>query len=270
MIKNITYSNGKITYYDTGRGEVVILLHGYLETAEVWDDFARDLAREFRVISVDLPGHGNSFLPGDSYSMELMAGAIKAILDHERIDKVLMTGHSMGGYVTLAFLENYPSRLHAYCLFHSHPYPDSKETVCNRKREIKVVECGKKDVIYPVNVPKMFADFNVERMKEKLEKHKTIAAGINADGIIAVLNGMIQRPSRIEILERGDVPLLFILGRHDNYIPCEEMLSKIRMPGNSETLILENSGHLGFVEQKEKSLQAITGFYSGYIKNKNL
>ena len=265
MIKNITYSNGKITYFDTGSGEVVILLHGYLETAEVWDDFAKALANKFRVISVNLPGHGDSFLPGNSYSMELMAAAVKAILDHEGIDKVMMTGHSMGGYVTLAFLDKYPSRLNAYCLFHSHPYPDSKEIVCNRRREIKVVERGKKDVIYPVNVPKMFADFNVAGMKEKLEKHKKIAAGINAGGIIAVLNGMIQRPSRADILKQGNIPLLFILGRHDNYIPCEEMLGKISLPGNSETLILENSGHLGFVEEKEKSLQAITGFYSGYL-----
>ncbi|HKL66754.1 MAG TPA: alpha/beta hydrolase, partial [Bacteroidales bacterium] len=220
MIKNITYSNGKITYFDTGSGEVVILLHGYLETAEVWDDFAKALANKFRVISVNLPGHGDSFLPGNSYSMELMAAAVKAILDHEGIDKVMMTGHSMGGYVTLAFLDKYPSRLNAYCLFHSHPYPDSKEIVCNRRREIKVVERGKKDVIYPVNVPKMFADFNVAGMKEKLEKHKKIAAGINAGGIIAVLNGMIQRPSRADILKQGNIPLLFILGRHDNYIPC--------------------------------------------------
>ncbi|MEA1887609.1 MAG: alpha/beta hydrolase [Bacteroidota bacterium] len=265
MKKTIDYQKGKIGYYDEGSGNVIIFLHGYLETSDVWRGFIPGLAERFRVISIDLPGHGGSGVFGEQHSMDFMADAVLAVMNEEGIAKAMLTGHSMGGYVTLAFVEKYPERLSAYCLFHSHPFDDTEEIIANRKREIRVVESGKKDVIYPVNIPKMFADFNTNRFKDQLEHNKEIASAIPADGIIAVLKGMISRPSRIEILEKGDIPLLMILGKHDNYIPFNEVKDMIKLPANDEMLVLEKSGHLGFIEEKEKSQQAIINFY-----NKNL
>lgn len=266
MEKNIDYKQGKIRYYDEGSGNVIILLHGYLETSDIWRDFIPGLADYFRLISIDLPGHGESDVFGEQHSMEFMADAVLAVMNEEAIEKAVMTGHSMGGYVALAFVEKYPERLFAYCLFHSHPFADTDEIIANRKREIRVVESGKKDLIYPVNIPKMFADFNTDRFKQQLEHNKKIASAIPAEGIIAVLKGMISRPSRLEILEKGDIPLLMILGEHDNYIPFEEVMDGIKLPRNSELLVLGKSGHLGFIEEREKSQKAIIDFYNKQLE----
>lgn len=261
MRKSIKIREGEIVYYDRGKGELIILLHGYLETSQVWDEFINGLSEQYRTIAIDLPGHGDSSVFGREHSMDLMADAVKNVMDAEGLDKAMLTGHSMGGYVALAFVEKYPQRLHGYCLFHSHPFADTEEIIANRKREIKIVESGKKDIIYPVNIPRMFADFNVEKFRGAVERNKDIASGISEEGIIAVLNGMISRPSRLHVLEKGEVPLLFILGEHDNYIPCKEVKDRIKMPAKGEILVLEKSGHMGFVEERDKSLRAIMNFY---------
>lgn len=261
MEKCIKHRDVDISYSDSGAGDAIILLHGYLESSKVWDGFIPGLKQRYRIITIDLPGHGQSSVRGNEHSMEFMADSVKAVLDHENIGPSMMLGHSMGGYVTLAFMEKYPSALRACCLFHSHPYADTDGIIENRMREIKVVQWGKKNLIYPENIAKMFAEFNTGRFSAELDRHKEIASAIPAEGIIAVLNGMIHRPSRHGVLEKGDIPLLLILGRYDNYIPFEEMKNRIRLPQNAELLVLERSGHLGFVEEKEKSQEAIMDFY---------
>ena len=128
-----------------------------------------------------------------------------------------MIGHSLGGYVTLAFLELYANILNGYCLFHSHPFADTEETIKKREREIKIVRMGKKYLMYPDNVSLMFASSNLERFKDELALLRNIASGLSDEGVIAVLNGMMLRPSRLSVMEAGIVPCLWILGRHDNY-----------------------------------------------------
>ena len=265
--KEASFEDGIINYYDKGTGPAIIFLHGYLESSEVWFDFMDSFPTTFRTLAIDLPGHGKSGIFGDEHSMEFMAEAVRKVMDNEGIEKGMITGHSMGGYVALAFLGKYPSRLHAYCLFHSHPFADTEEIIENRKREIKVVESGKKDVIYPVNVPRMFADFNTGIFEKELERHKEIASNISESGIIAVLKGMIKRPSRLLLLEKSEVPLLFILGRHDNYIPFEQIKEGLTLPPGSELVVLEKSGHLGFIEEKEKSTEAIINYFERLINN---
>ncbi len=262
MKKRLKFREGEVVYYDKGEGEAIIFLHGYLETSLVWDELSGSLSRSYRTISVDMPGHGESSVFGGEHSMSFMAEAVKNVMNAEGIDKAMLVGHSMGGYVALAFVEKYPSRLYAYCLFHSHPFADTNEVIANRKREIKIVESGKKDIIYPVNIPRMFADFNTEKFKKEVERNKKIAAGITAEGIIAVINGMISRPSRIDILKKGVVPLLIIAGEYDNYIPFEELNNWLKLPANAELLVLEESGHMGFIEEKEKTQSAIMHFYN--------
>jgi pimeloyl-ACP methyl ester carboxylesterase len=106
----------------------------------------------------------------------------------------------------------------------------------------------------------MFADSNLEKFAGQLEQSKAIASGIRAEGIIAVLKGMMARPSRVKIMEAGSVPCLWILGAMDNYIPAVSMIQKVKLPANAQLLLLEDSGHLGFIEEKEKSAKALTEF----------
>ncbi|MCJ7449298.1 MAG: alpha/beta hydrolase [Bacteroidales bacterium] len=260
MKKYFDYRNGKIHYTDMGMGEVIVLLHGYLESSEVWNSFVQKLSGGFRMISVDLPGHGHSDIYGESHTMEFMATVVKDLLKYFNVEKAFIAGHSLGGYVSLAFLELYPDALSGYCLFHSHPFADSPEVLDKREREIKLVKAGEKDLIYPDNIVKMFAADNLEKFMDALYHSRKIASKISGEGIIAVLRGMMSRPSRLSLMEEGKVPCLWILGAKDNYIDCEQVQAKVRLPLNAKVVILENSGHLGFIEEEELSLKVLTEF----------
>jgi pimeloyl-ACP methyl ester carboxylesterase len=171
-----------------------------------------------------------------------------------------MIGHSLGGYVTLAFADIYPELLTGYVLFASHPHADSHEAVEKRTREIAIVKAGKKNIMYPANISMMFAEKNLKSMSGELKRSKKIASLIPGEGIIAMLNGMISRPSRQKLVESGRLPLLWILGRHDLYFSPEKAIRDTKLPHNAEVVILENSGHLGFIEETERAAEMITGF----------
>lgn len=254
------YGTGRIHYSDQGRGEVVVLLHGYLETSEIWRSFAGKLATKFRVITVDLPGHGSSGMLAEVHTMELMADALYGLIKSNDISKIFLTGHSLGGYVTLAFAERYAEMLKGYCLFHSQPFPDSEEVLKKREREISLVKAGKKKLIYPENVSRMFATPNLQKFSEALKRSKEIASSISGEGIIAVLRGMMARSSRLSVMESGRVPCLWILGSMDNYINCVQIQMKVQLTDNTRVVILKNSGHLGFIEEEDKSVEVITKF----------
>jgi len=255
-----SYSGGRIHYSDSGNGTVIVLLHGYLESSEVWNGFAEKLKSEFRIISVDLPGHGLSDVYGEVHSMEFMATAVKNLVDSLDLKKVFLLGHSMGGYVALAFLELFPEYLLGYCLFHSQPFADTPAALEKRRREIEIVKAGKKNMMYPDNIIRMFALSNLEKFSDSLRKSKDIASQIPGEGITAVLNGMMIRPSRLSFMEDGKIPCLWILGLMDNYIPCNIIRANVNLPPNARVIVLKESGHLGFIEEEENSLRAITEF----------
>jgi len=260
MNRSFKFENRRVTYSDSGKGQVMVLLHGYLITKEVWQPVAEILSKEFRVLAVDLPGHGDSEVAGETHTMEFLAEAVRAVIIDAGAGEVILAGHSMGGYATLAFAEKYPEMLAGYVLFHSHPWADAPETVEKRQREIDVVRAGKKDIMYPPNISMMFAEHNLVTLAGQVEKVKSLAARNPAEGIIAMLNGMIARPARDSVVEGGRRPLLWILGRHDRYFSPEKALRNISLPDNGEVVILENSGHLGFIEETERSAGLLTGF----------
>jgi pimeloyl-ACP methyl ester carboxylesterase len=263
MNRSFLFENITVTYSDTGQGQTVVLLHGYLVTKEVWQKVAEMLSFKFRVLAVDLPGHGDSGVAGEKHTMEFLAETVRAVINHAGAEQVILVGHSMGGYVTLAFAENHPELLKGYVLFHSHPWADTPETIEKRQREIDIVRAGGKDIMYPANLSMMFAEKNLVPMAEELALLKRYASRNPAEGIIALLNGMIVRPERSSVIESGEQPFLWILGRHDRYFSPEKALKNIKLPVNGNVFILENSGHLGFIEETERSAELLAGFSVG-------
>jgi pimeloyl-ACP methyl ester carboxylesterase len=261
----ILYNNGKIYYSDIGEGEIIVLLHGYFETSDIWSGFAKKLASRYRVISVDLPGHGLSKVYSECHTVEFMAGAVKGLLDNLNIKKIFLVGHSMGGYVVLAFLELYPELLSGYCLFHSHPFSDSSEMSQKRETHIKIVRSGKKYLIYPETITTMYATGNLDKFREAVQRSKDIASTIRDEGLIAVLNGMIKRPSRLKFMEEGKVPCLWILGKLDNYISWDAMKTKVKLPANAKAVVLEKSGHMGFIEEEDLSVKIVEDFVKEFL-----
>jgi pimeloyl-ACP methyl ester carboxylesterase len=260
LIMFFKFSGSRISYNDSGQGKPVVLLHGYLETSEVWQDFAVKLSEKFRVIVIDLPGHGLSDTFGSNHTMEFMATVIRELLGNLGLNKVFLTGHSLGGYVTLAFLDLFPDSLSGYCLFHSQPFPDTPETIEKRMREIALVNEGNTEMFYPGNITKMYGESNLELFSEAVQRSKAIASRLNGKGIIALLNGMIERPSRLSVMQEGRVPCLWILGAMDNYISCKSMQLRVKMPANARLVVLKNSGHMGFIEEEDLSIKILSDF----------
>ncbi|MCA1741260.1 MAG: alpha/beta hydrolase [Bacteroidales bacterium] len=256
----VEFDGLKVSYRVTGAGRPIFLLHGYLEAGEVWEPLTDKLSGDFRIVIVDLPGHGDSGVKGEIHTMEFLARAVRAVLSDAGESRVLMIGHSLGGYVALAFAELFPELLAGYVLFSSHPHADTPEAIAKRNREIAVVKAGKKNIMYPANISMMYAKNNLRSMSGELKRSKMIASRISGEGIIAMLNGMISRPSRQSLVESGRVPLLWILGREDLYFSPEKAIRDTRLPQNAEAVILENSGHLGFIEETERSAELITCF----------
>lgn len=255
-----SFNGGRIHYTDSGKGIPVVLLHGYLETLEVWDGFAEKMCECFRIVAVDLPGHGHSDTYGSVHTMEFMATAVKELLDHLHLTKVFLTGHSLGGYVTLAFLDHFADSLTGYSLFHSQPFPDTPETIKKRLGEIDMAREGKKEIFIPGDIERMFAVSNLIIFSETLTRLKDAASRLSGKGITAVLNGMMERPSRVELMEEGRVPCLWILGAMDNYISCETIQKRVNLPANARVVVLQNSGHMGFIEEEDLSVKALSEF----------
>ena len=260
MISFLEYHDTELRYLDTGEGDVVVLLHGYLESIEIWEGFLDELAEHYRVIAVDLPGHGESGYISRINTMTVMADAVKYVLDYLNIRRAVITGHSMGGYAALAFTERYPEITLGLILFHSHALPDTEEKKTNRNREIGLVKSGKKVQIVNTNIPRAFADDNLEKFAERVGYAKEIAASTPDQGIICTLEGMKIRPDRRHVLTGSAVPVMIIAGRKDNYIPFEVAETHFNLAPQTDILVLENSGHMGFMEEKEQSLQGMLEF----------
>lgn len=246
---------------DSKKGDhCLVLLHGYLESLLVWDDFVPYLYKQVRVVTLDLPGHGISTVNGPVHTMDYLADVVKGTLDALGIERCTLVGHSMGGYVALAFCEKYPERLDGIVLLSSTPNADSEEKKENRLREIKLVEAGRKEALAHVAPQTGFARQNRERLQDYIDDLVAQVAITEDEGIVALLNGMTARRDYNEMLRKTDVPVLFILGRKDGYIPAEAAEKMVAEHPEARVVWLENSGHMGFLEEPEATAQAILGF----------
>lgn len=246
---------------DSEAGErCVVLLHGYLESLLVWEEFVPLLYKRVRVVTLDLPGHGISEVRGDVHTMEFLADTVADGMRALGIERFTAVGHSMGGYVALALLERHPEMLEGIVLLSSTPNADTPEKVENRRREIMLVRAGKKDALARVAPAAGFAPENRQRMKDAVEDLAEQVFITEDEGIVALLNGMIERPDRNDLLRKSPVAQLFILGRKDGYIPAEAAEKLAAAHPQARVVWLENSGHMGFLEEPEACAQALLEF----------
>ena len=259
MTSNVTYKGKKISYRDKGRGPAIVLLHGFLENMSMWDYFSKKLSDEFRVITIDLPGFGGSECLHRVHLMEQIASAVNEVLKYLEVDKCLMIGHSMGGYVTLAFADKFPGKLQGFGLFHSHALADTPEAKVNRDRAIKVVQSDRGSFIFNF-FPDLFAPENIESFGEEINKLYEDAMNTSPKAIIAALEGMKSRTDKRDVLINIKVPVLFILGKKDSRIPLEKTLAQASLVAVSEILVLDNTGHMGHLEARQETLEAVRGF----------
>lgn len=264
--KQLTFKGAKINYATTGSGHTVVLLHGFLENLTMWDGFSKKLSATNRVITIDLPGFGQSGIISNNHNMSTMAEAVNTVIEHEGISKCIIAGHSMGGYVALAFAEFFEDKLNGIILFHSQAGADDDDAKGNRNRTIKIVENNHAKFISSF-IPSLFAEDNAAKFSLEIQQIINSSLLTKNDGIIAALAGMRDRKDYRGLLAQLETPVFFIAGKKDSRIPLEKIINQITLPKVSEALILENVGHMGFIEAEEHTYNAVEGFVRRYSAN---
>lgn len=245
---SIRYKNTPIHYTKQGKGTPLVLLHGFLESGVMWDNFIPVWSENHTIITIDLLGHGKTGCTGYIHTMEEMAEAVLAVLKHENIETAIFTGHSMGGYVTLAIAEKYPEKVSSLILLNSTPRPDSPEKQENRERSIRLIKTNRASFI-GMAISNLFAENNRERLQEEINKLKTEALQFPVQGIIAALEGMKIRKDRTKVLSRFSKPKFIIAGSKDPIMPVNELRE---IATQSNTVFYElDGGHMSTIENPE-------------------
>jgi pimeloyl-ACP methyl ester carboxylesterase len=259
----IPFRNSKIRFATLGdkTNPAAVLLHGYLESLEIWNPFIPRLSDNFFMICMDLPGHGMSGKFAETHRMDELSEAVKAVADALDIERFHLAGHSMGGYIALACLENYPERLLSCTLFHSGPYADSEEKRLNRDLDIQSLQQGHLDALADAHLTKAFAAGNAVRLAKEINAVRDIALLSPPEGSIALLQGMKARPDRCELLRNTAKPILLIAGKKDTYIPFEVSREIAKLNPGIQLEVLENSGHMGFIEEPAMAAGILRDFW---------
>ena len=264
MTQFIDFQNNKIAYKSEGEGPALVLLHGFLENKNMWKRFSDFLKDDFTVISIDLPGFGESGVLGEVHSMEFMADCTKAVLDAENINECVMAGHSMGGYTTLAFAEKYPEKIKGFCLFHSHASEDPDEVKKNRERTVEIVKKDRTGFIAAF-IPDLFAPDNRARFMPHIRQLQEEALKHPTEGITAALLGMKERTSKVALLTQTKAPVLFIIGKQDSRIPLNKIMAQAMLPAHAELLIMEHAGHMAWLEDEYNTIHKLRCFAYGVL-----
>lgn len=257
MQKLIQYKNIKIAFSSEGKGSAVILLHGFLENSSMWKAISLELSKRNRVICIDLLGHGNSDCLGYVHTMEEMATAVKFVLKHLRIRRATFIGHSMGGYVALAFAEKYANNVKRLCLLNSTAQADSKERKKLRLRAIQLAQSNYKALV-SMSIANLFAQNTNAHFLEAIENCKKEALKTLPQGYIACSEGMRLRPNREHVLASEAYQTLIIVGRNDPILEYNSILDEAKRT-NTELVEFSN-GHMSHIENYTELINTLKKF----------
>ncbi|TGV01973.1 alpha/beta fold hydrolase [Flavivirga rizhaonensis] len=254
---NLQYKGINVFYTDNGKGNAVVLLHGFLENVSMWDPFIPTLSKKNRVICIDLLGHGKTECLGYIHTMELMAEVVQVVLKHLKIRRSTFVGHSMGGYVALAYAEKNPDALKGLCLMNSTTSADTLEKKKNRDRAIIAVKQNHKTFIR-MAISSLFRPKNRAIFSEKIKLLKKEALKTSLQGIIASLEGMKIRNDREALLHFTPFKKMLIISKKDPVLDYNTLISQTK---NTNVKVVEfPDGHMSHIENKSEFLHTIMHF----------
>jgi len=257
MNKTTNFKNTTISFTDQGKGMAVVLLHGFLENKLMWKAFIPELSKRNRVIAIDLLGHGATECLGYIHTMEDQADMVQSVLQELKIRKTVLIGHSMGGYIGLAFAELYAENVKGIMLLNSTSKADSEERKINRDRAIVAVKQNYSNFIR-MSIANLFSESNRERLTEVIEQVKIEALKTPLQGIVASLEGMKIRKDREIILHFASYPIQLVLGKKDGVLIYEDNLDQIE--GTKVQLTTFEAGHMSHIENETELLALLLQF----------
>lgn len=247
---------GNIFYTDQGKGFPVVLVHGFCETHEVWLRFAKELSKDFRVISVDLPGFGKSKSLPEGFSLADAASEINELLIQLEIKKCVPVGHSLGGYVTLAMVKQQASLFSGFGLFHSTAYADSEERKAARNKVIEFVSKNGVPAFIETFIPPLFHD----KANPDIPFAVRMALQTKQETLIGYAQAMRDRPDLTSVIKKFSNPIIFIAGEKDTVIPPETLQKQAELAVKPYLYTVQNVAHMGMFEKEAETLNLIREF----------
>ena len=250
--RTVTVDGRTVHYRDEGRDNTrtLVLLHGFLQNLDVWSSYVLSYMNRFRIITIDLPGHGLTDNFCDVHTMDFMARIVHDVLADAGVEQCVMVGHSMGGYVALAFADKYPYSIRGLGLISSHAMADSEQHRLYREEACRQAETNRANYILGF-IPSLFDDSRRVALSKEIKDLQDQSLLTTTQAVVAAQRGMAQRPSRIGLLQNIDTPILFIYGKNDPRIDIEVAVSQTLLPRHSETHLLDSVAHMAFIEERE-------------------
>ena len=243
-------------YTQTGNGKTVVLIHGFCEDNTCFDKQVLLLKAHCKVITPDMPGAGKSAAQTNT-SMETIADSVYELLTQLGETNVVMLGHSMGGYITMAFAKKYGHMLQSFGLLHSSAKNDNDERKLKRDQAKEVIK-QKGPAFYARNfIPPLFYEATP---KEVSAPYVNVADSFSSEGLIEALMAMKNREDLTHILAETNLPVFLGIGKFDSLIPEDVMLKQSLMCKKSYVAYLSKSAHMGHIEEAELMAQHIIKF----------
>lgn len=252
----------KIYTKEVGEGRPILLLHSYWGNQNLFDRLAGYLSNNFRVVLIDLPGHGKSGAPPPVFTFDQFAIVLDGLLSRLMIkEKVSIIGHSMGGYVAMAYATKYPEKIASLVLMHSPLREADTQSIKMRVREGRLLQKGKKDLLLQLTIPSNFAPANIGRMDDALAALALSADKVTLEGALGAIHAINHRANSLPALQMAKYPILVVIGKHDKVYNSEGQLIDAGHIPNAEVLLLECSGHLGFMEEEDLVFEKMGRFF---------
>lgn len=251
----------KLEYTESGRGYPVVFIHGYPLNSTCWTEVATEMEGRYRVITPDLRGFGKSPVPDAIYRMEELAEDVAVLLESLKLEKYVLVGHSMGGYVALTLARLHPERLTALGLICSQATADSEETKQNRAKQAQTALEDGSEAIANSMLPKMFAPSVYQDDEDDLRGQvRRMIESTKPRGIYGALHGMALRPDSTDLLPTLTMPTLVLTTDQDKLIPPFKSEDMAELLPNAQLVTVHDAGHMPMLEQPRATAAAILNF----------
>lgn len=250
----------QLAYDDVGVGQAVVLIHGYPFNRSLWTEQIEALTSRFRVVTPDLRGFGESNSSEGPVTMNRMAQDVAELMDQLGIEQAVICGLSMGGYVALAFVKQFPSRVKALVLADTRAQADTEEGKQTRQQQAEKALSEGMAGIADAMLPKLLTPDTVSKRPEVVKRVRDMMLRTKPQGAASALLGMAERDDQSEFISTIRVPTMIVVGREDAITPLadsEKMQSKI---APSRLVVIENAGHVSNLEQTEQFNFALLRF----------
>ncbi|MEI6677552.1 MAG: alpha/beta hydrolase [Mariniphaga sp.] len=244
-----------------GEGPALLLLHSYWGNLCLFDKLAASLSMNNKVIRIDLPGHGKSGNPPPDYTFDNFALILSELLIRLNVlEKISIIGHSMGGYVAMAFAAAFPQKTAVLILMHAPLKSADDHSIKLRNREKNLLLRGKIELMLQLTVTSNFAPENIPKMRKEIALLFQTADQVTLEGALSTIYALNHRSSYFEVLQSAQYPVLIIIGKYDKVYRADEQIDDASKIPDARVLVLDHSGHMGFMEEENLVLTNLKEF----------